>query len=91
MMLFKTLSAETIDIIAPEHSRTSCSDADPCNGGFEIEEIKAQGLVVERIFKHSPRCARCFLLTTEGYLPKHIKVAVDVRFVLTQPKITSEG
>ena len=44
------LSLKNIDallMLVPEHCRTSCSDADPCNGGGGVGRV---------------RCTRCFLL-----------------------------
>lgn len=45
---------ELIDIICPEHSRTSCSDENISNGFYTDE-----GIITKEYF---PRCSRCALL-----------------------------
>lgn len=48
---------ELIDIICPEHGRTSCSD-DNINNGFYFEDEESN--VISK--KYLPRCSRCALL-----------------------------
>jgi len=50
---------EFIDIICPEHSRTSCSDDNIFNG-FYVDEDS------DIIEEHYPRCRRCALLEIEN-------------------------
>jgi hypothetical protein len=86
----KILSKELIDIICPEHDRTSCSDADISNGGYEIKEIKFQGVTISREWKYCPRCNRCFLLDHIGYdmnLFHDIQIVPKVEINLIQPKV----
>ena len=45
---------ELIDIICPEHTRTSCSDENISNGFYTDE-----GVITKEYF---PRCSRCALL-----------------------------
>lgn len=52
---------ELIDLIRPEHCRTSCSD-DYLDNGFYTEE---DGSVSKKYF---PRCVRCALLEIESGL-----------------------
>ena len=51
---------EFIDIITPEHTRTSCSDENISNG-FYLEE---DGETISQKFYH--RCVRCALLEIEN-------------------------
>lgn len=53
---------ELINIIAKEHSRTSCSDEDISNGFYHksYEEWETDYKVI--INKYNPRCTRCALL-----------------------------
>lgn len=44
-----------IDIICPEHSRTSCSDDDISNGFYILENSIIS-------MQYPPRCSRCALL-----------------------------
>lgn len=83
------LTREIIDILAPTHGRTSCSDTDPNNGYYNVKETKIQGIVVERNFDPYPRCHRCFLLEHEGYdtTLMDVNVVPDVTLVLKQPKV----
>ena len=57
-----TDARELIDIIAPKHGRTSCSDADLSNGFYTQDE------------SGNYRCLRCALLqTAEGdEVPAHV-------------------
>jgi hypothetical protein len=85
------ITQEIIDILTPKHDRTSCSDADPCNGGYEIEDRLFQGIVIERNWKYRPRCNRCFLLDHIGYdtnCMKDIEIVPEIELVLKQPKVT---
>lgn len=54
---------ELIDLLAPRHCRTSCSDEDPRNNGF--------------LSDHPPRCNRCGLLAIKvGFLPPY-RISID--------------
>lgn len=54
-----------IDIINPEHNRTSCSDDNISNGFyFEYDEYNDKSDVISR--KYPPRCSRCALLEIEN-------------------------
>lgn len=84
------ITQEIIDILTPKHDRTSCSDSDPCNGGYEIEDRRFQGIVIERNWKYRPRCNRCFLLNHIGYdtnYMKDIEIVPEIELVLKQPKV----
>lgn len=83
------ITKEVIDVLTPNHGRTSCSDAYPGNGGYEIEDRYFQGIVIERNWKYRPRCNRCFLLDHEGYdtALMDIDVVPEVSLVLKQPKV----
>jgi len=85
------ITQDIIDILAPKHGRTSCSDEDPCNGGYEIEDRLFQGIVIERDWKYWPGCNRCFLLNHIGYDTndmKDIEIVPEIELVLKQPKVT---
>lgn len=85
------ITKEVIDVLTPNHGRTSCSDADPGNGGYEIEDRYFQGIVIERNWRYRPRCNRCFLLDHIGYdtdYMKDIEIVPEIELVLKQPKIT---
>ena len=85
------ITQEIIDILTPKHGRISCSDEDPCNGGYEIEDRLFQGIVIERSWKYRPRCNRCFLLDHIGcdtdYMTD-IEIVPEIELVLKQPKVT---
>lgn len=57
---------ELINIIAPEHSRTSCSDEDIDNGFYRkaTEEWDKNYTIIST--KYFPRCSRCALLELEN-------------------------
>jgi hypothetical protein len=85
------ITKEVIDVLTPNHGRTSCSDAYPGNGGYEIEDRYFQGIVIERNWRYRPRCNRCFLLDHIGYdtdYMKDIEIVPEIELVLKQPKIT---
>lgn len=52
------LTEEFINIVTPEHSRTSCSD-DNLSNAFAGSSI--DGII------YFPRCYRCFLMDNIGY------------------------
>lgn len=84
------ITQEIIDILTPKHDRTSCSDSDPCNGSYEIEDRRFRCIVFERIWKYRPRCNRCFLLDHIGYdtdYMKDIEIVPEIELVLKQPKV----
>lgn len=84
------ITKEVIDVLTPNHGRTSCSDENPCNGGYKIECHKFQGVVIEKMWKDFPRCNRCFLLDHLGYdtdLMTDIKIVSEISLILKQPKI----
>lgn len=84
------ITKEVIDVLTPNHGRTSCSDENPCNGNYEIRDYKFQGVVIEKSWEHMPRCNRCFLLDHLGYdtdLMTDIKIVSDISLILKQPKI----
>lgn len=60
------VTKEYIDIIAPKHSRTRCSDATPFNGErYEGELVRTHDdEIIETL--SPPRCNRCFLLNNMG-------------------------
>lgn len=53
---------ELINIIAPEHSRTSCSDENLSNGFYHkaSDEWEEEYKVIRK--DYNPRCTRCALL-----------------------------
>ena len=51
---------ELIDILCPEHDRTSCSDDNVSNGFYREED----STTIES--KYFPRCGRCALLEIES-------------------------
>jgi hypothetical protein len=83
------LTRDIIDIICPNHGRTSCNDSDPNNGYYEIKETKFRGIVIEKNFKTAPRCHRCFLLDAEGYDTDLMDITVipTIELVIKQPKV----
>lgn len=82
------LTREWINLVCPEHGRTSCNDQNLQNGFFTIHEGKLQDIVVERKLERPPRCNRCFLLRAleDGYCDPNLTVEVDVRIGVAQPK-----
>ena len=85
------ITKDIIDILTPKHDRTSCSDTDPYNGGYEIEDQIFRGIVIERSWKYRPRCNRCFLLDHIGYdtdYMEDIEIVPEIELVLKQPKVT---
>lgn len=93
------LTRQYVDVIAPEHGRTSCSDEHPDNGYYKIKEETLRGVVVRREFAVHPRCNRCFLLMILDDLKAGIptdpalQIETDVRITLKQPEfeITQKG
>jgi hypothetical protein len=51
---------ELINIICPEHSRTSCSDENINNGFYHSYELDEPISTISN--EHMPRCTRCALL-----------------------------
>ena len=75
---------ELINIIAPEHSRTSCSDENICNG-FYHECIEEWGTFVPTntiSAEYHERCARCALLNlANGRSEDNNKVIEGITFI----------
>lgn len=68
---------ELINIISPEHSRTSCSDKELYNGLYSNE--------------HSTRCARCTLLEIiKKGLPKSHKAFITFDIDVKLAKLETE-
>jgi hypothetical protein len=68
---------ELINIAYPEHSRTSCSDTDLCNGWYErIYEPRFPGDTKPSVM--SFRCTRCALLQIakgdHGFKPEQLRM-----------------
>jgi len=88
------LTRDIINILAPTHGRTSCSDSNLSNGGYKLKEEKLQGIIISRHYEWAPRCSRCFLLDHEGCDTDlmEIEVIPEIRLVPRQPnvKITVE-
>jgi len=57
------ITPDLAEVVAPKHSRTSCSDTDPCNGSYSITEETLKGVLISREFIQAPRCLRCFFLS----------------------------
>ena len=51
---------ELINIICPEHGRTSCSDENIGNGFYHLYEFGESISTITN--EHIPRCSRCALL-----------------------------
>jgi hypothetical protein len=90
---FRFKSARTlIDMIAPDHGRTSCSDENLSNGFFQIEETELRGVTIKREWKTAPRCNRCFLLKSlkdEEYgIPTDPRIVInaEISLNLRQPE-----
>lgn len=68
--LLAALTPALLDILAPEHDRTSCSDADPSNA----RGVDGTG------GRTSPRCVRCFFLECirSKYIPDEAKISISV-------------
>jgi hypothetical protein len=88
------ITKELVNILTPEHGRTSCSDENVCNGYCKIEDKKYKGVVIERSWDCYPRCNRCFLLLhigedTEnvGQVNGGIRVVPDIDLEIIQPKV----
>lgn len=77
------LTKEIIDIICPDHDRTSCSDDNRSNGFYKVD-MKKDPRGVEYISKDSylPRCARCYLLDSIGskISDLSLKVKMNISF-----------
>lgn len=56
----RVLTQEIVDVVAPKHDRTSCTDADLANsyGGWSGRYSEKTG---KKVFDF-PRCTRCYLL-----------------------------
>lgn len=79
-----------VDIICPNHGRTSCDDECLQNRFYEIKYEKIQGVVVSKNWEQFPRCNRCFLLDNIGADTENvdgIKVIPDVSLFLIQPNV----
>lgn len=63
----RKLTPEMIDLLFPEHGRTSCSDEHKDNA-FTIK--KPDGRV------EGPRCNRCFMLVHKGALDPRFQIEV---------------
>ena len=79
------LTKEIIDIICPEHDRTSCADHNLSNRFYAVK-MEKDGRGVEYLSKDSylPRCARCFLLDNIGSkisdLPIKVEMTISFNF-----------
>jgi hypothetical protein len=67
-MGMQTITKETLEVFAPEHDRTSCSDTNRCNG---LDSALYHG-------RTGPRCTRCALLEIlyefDGEVPSNFKL-----------------
>lgn len=86
-MTARDITLEFVNMAAPEHTRTSCSDERRDNGFYEIMESKIRGVVVKRVFKTTPRCNRCVLLDMmrRSCLDSLIEIKVSVEIMPKQP------
>lgn len=86
-----SLTREWIDIVAPEHGRTSCNDDKVCNGHYNIDEHYVNGVIVSRTFDPPPRCNRCFLLDAMDLgFDSRIEVKPTITLSLKQPEFKIE-
>jgi len=84
------ITKELVNILTPEHGRTSCSDDDPSNGSCGIKDREFQGIVIERSWDYYPRCNRCFLLDRVGEDTENvcgIRVVPNIELEIIQPKV----
>lgn len=83
------ITREFVDMVAPEHGRTSCSDECLNNSDMDIEDVVVLGQVVERRIRHYYRCGRCFMLSLVGCDTKDLTfdIKYDISVDLHQPKI----
>lgn len=70
------ITEELINVLAPKHGRTSCSDENLCNGhgGWTGYYSRTTGQKEIQI----PRCIRCYLQTHAGYRLDELDFRVDV-------------
>lgn len=70
-------ATELINIIAPEHTRTSCSDDNIGNGFYHksSEEWDNNYTVITK--KYIPRCSRCALLELENGRSVDVDKVID--------------
>lgn len=81
------LTEDFVAVVAPKHGRTSCSDENPNNGYYEVEDVRLRGVLIERKMKRHPRCARCFLLAHIGNtMPSNLKLTISVDIEPIQPE-----
>lgn len=83
------ITKEFVDVVAPKHGRTSCTDEDLNNSDIDIEDIIVLGQVVDRRIRHYYRCDRCFMLSLIGCDTKDLTfdIKYDISVDLHQPKI----
>jgi hypothetical protein len=84
------ITKELINILTPEHGRTSCSDDNPCNASYTIEDRKLLGVVISKSWERYPRCNRCFLLDNIGEDTENvcgIRVVPTIELEIIQPKV----
>lgn len=77
------ITPAVIDLLCPEHGRTSCSDDNICNasGGWSGRFDPDTGKKVWWI----PRCSRCYLLDNLGRNFEDLELEVNVNVYL-EPK-----
>lgn len=69
----KSLTLEQINLLCPEHSRTSCDDEHLVNHHFNSNSYADRG-------RYLPRCNRCFLIDClrDDYWPEAITMTAQV-------------
>lgn len=74
------ITKEWIDIVCPEHSRTSCDDSNLNNsyGGWTGYYDRETG---KREINY-PRCARCYLLNNIGFEADNLEFVPEVNVYL---------
>lgn len=73
---------ELINIIAPEHSRTSCSDENICNGFYHVDTEEWEIGYKTISTQYHEGCARCALLDlANGRSEDNNKVIEGITFI----------
>ena len=67
---------DQINEICPWHDLFTCSDENPCNGFYELQETKYEGITIDRELVREPQCNRCFLIQNIGFDTLDLKLLV---------------
>ncbi len=83
----RIITRELIELVAPKHAKADCDDSNLHNSEAAIEETSVDGAVTGRVWKQSPRCLRCFLLTRlDEELPNNVSLVISASLVLHSPQ-----